>query len=198
MSVKDTLADIGVDTLQEFCQVNDLVEPTLHIIKDKEDAVCVRIARVGTCGYYRTNHIYVGVPLCAHQNPNYSWAGYISDRTPFGVIQHELGHYVDELRSGKANIYTYGVRNGNFSDLIRSESKEPAITSYCTDTMEWFAEIFRLFVTNPDLLRLIRPKAYHALVGKGFKPSTDQSYTEVLEQFRAPDKVFDRLMKLRK
>jgi hypothetical protein len=195
-TVKDILADIGIDTLEEFCDINGIDQPILNIIRDKNHEDCVKISRVGTCGYYRLKKIHVGVPLCAHQNPNYSWAAYISDRTPFGVIQHELGHYVDELKSLKKNIYTID-RSGNFSDLIWSESKEKAITSYAPDKMEWFAEIFRLFVTNPDLLKLIRPKAYEALM-KRFKPITGQTYKEVLEQFQAPPRVFDRLSKLQK
>lgn len=196
MSVKETLADIGIDTLMEFCEANRIKQPTLHIIKEKDHEICVRIKRVGTCGYYRLNNIYVGVPLCAHQNPNYSWAAYISDRTPFGVIQHELGHYVDELRSAKPNIYQ--SRTSNFSDTVRAASKEPAITSYSPNTMEWFAEIFRLYVTNPDLLKLIRPRAYDALYISGLMPIEERSYKEVLEQFGAPPRIFDRLSKLQK
>lgn len=73
-----------------------------------------------------------------------------------------------------------------------------AITSYAPNAMEWFAEIFRLFVTNPDLLKLIRPKAYKAILDSGLKPSTDMVYQEVLEQFKAPPKIYERLEKLRK
>lgn len=196
-TVKEILADIGIDTLKVFCEVNKIKEPVLHIINEKEHEICVRIQRVGTCGYYRLNNIYVGVPLCAHQNPNYSWAAYISDRTPLGVIQHELGHYVDEVRSNKPNIYTR-ERSGNFSDVIRAESKEPAITSYAPDTMEWFAEIFRLFVTNPDLLKLIRPKAYEALIRHKLEPIEYKDYKSVLEEYRAPPKIFERLAKLKR
>jgi len=188
---KKQLANLGVNIATMFCEKNNIRMPTLHILDDENDPEYQKIKRFATCGYYRRNHVYVGVGLCAHQNPNYSWAGFISDRTPYGVIQHELGHHVDEVKTG-VDIY----RNRGamlFSTEIRKRSGEKRITSYCPNDMEWFAEIFRLFVTNPDLLSKIRPKTYAALIDSGLKPVVTLDARTMLMVTSAPPRVFERM-----
>lgn len=189
---KSLLSEIGTGMMRLFCVTNQIPEPGLHLYMEKNHPEAVKIKRVGTCGYYRSHNIHVAVPHCAHNNANYSWPGFISDRTPYGVIQHELGHHIDEVYS---NCNVYRTRSGNFySDKIRAISGEKPITSYSPDTMEWFAEIFRLFVTNPDLLRQIRPKAYAALIAD-FKPIIDKTAGEIMEHWHAPARVFGRMQK---
>ncbi|MBK3799467.1 hypothetical protein GAY33_09545 [Azospirillum brasilense] len=81
------------------------------------------------------------------------------------MLAHELGHHVDVLRSTTVDRY-----RGNFSADLRRQSGEPKLTNYCPDDGEWFAEMFRLFVTNPDLLRGLRPRTHAALIERGFTP----------------------------
>jgi hypothetical protein len=204
MTIKDTLADLGTDTLKEFFAANPSIpEPVLNLYRDVDHTMTRRIKKVGTCGFYRNDVIHVAVPLCASMNPMYSWAGFISDRTPYGVIQHELGHHVDQVLSGfdvysrqpKVTLDNLPLRGGLFSTEIRHKSGEPAITSYSPNTMEWFAEIFRLFVTNPCLLALIRPRAYDALLEAELMPCTDLDERQVLEQFKAPPRIYERMDK---
>lgn len=188
---KKQLANLGVNIATMFCEQNNIRMPTLHILDDENDTEYQKIKRFSTCGYYRRNHMYVAVGLCAHQNPNYSWAGFISDRTPYGVIQHELGHHVDEVKTG---IDIYRNRGAMlFSTEIRQKSGEKRITSYCPDDMEWFAEIFRLFVTNPDLLSKIRPKTYAALIDSGLRPVVTLDAENALMVTSAPPRVFERM-----
>ena len=40
------------------------------------------------------------------------------------------------------------------------------MTGYYPNDNEWFAEMFRLFVTNPDLLRLLRPCTHALMVAR--------------------------------
>lgn len=190
MSIKDTLADLGIDTCVEFCELNEIPQPTLHISRNLADPESRRIKMFATCGYYRNNHIYVSVPLCAHANAMYSWPAFISDRTPYGVIQHELGHHVDQVKTGY-DVYKRH-QAPTYSDKVRAYSQEPAITSYSPNTMEWFAEIFRLFVTNPVLLSMIRPRAYDFLA-RDFTPVGELDAAETLKQFNAPERVFQRM-----
>lgn len=189
---KDYLADLGILLANKFCVVNEIRLPTMNIYRSKDNKMAKAIKAVGTCGYYRSNNIHVAVPHCAYNNPNYSWPAFISDRTPYGVIQHELGHHVDEVMSG-VNIYRHPPGNF-FSDRIRQESGEKPITSYSPNTQEWFAEIFRLFVTNPLLLERIRPLAYAALIVH-FKPAVSLHYVNVLDTFQAPSRIFERTNK---
>jgi hypothetical protein len=102
----------------------------------------------------------------------WSFPGYSVDRTPYGVIQHELGHHADYVKSEKRGSYY-----GDFSINMRATVGEKPLTSYCPNDAEWFAEMFRLFVTNPDLLRLLRPDT-HAAMREHFKPIFDGSWRE--------------------
>lgn len=193
-SIKDTLADIGIDTCMEFCAVNKIPQPSLTILRSEDEDTLdfKRIRRWATCGFYRNSEIKVAVPLCSHQSPMYSWPAYISDRTPFGVIQHELGHHVDEVFSG-FNIYDTKSKKESFSDRLRKITKEKAITSYAPNNSEWFAEIFRLFVTNPDLLKKIRPLTYNQLLESGLEPIEKDDATTVLNRFCAKPHIFKRM-----
>ena len=110
-----------------------------------------RVYNLATCGFYRPTTIHIMVEKCAARGFGgraWSWPGYAVDRTPYGVIQHELGHHVDSIR--------FKAPKAIFSKLIWEESKEAPLTGYLgtdkdevTFYMEWFAENFRLFVTNP-------------------------------------------------
>lgn len=190
---KNFLAEVGSELMTAWCEENNIELPELHLYHEESHPEAKKIKAVATCGYYRRGHIHVSIPACAHKNPGYSWPGFISDRTPYGVIQHELGHHIDQVKSG---LDVYRNRSGRFfSDTIRAISKEPPITSYAPDTMEWFAEIFRLFVTNPDLLKRIRPKAYAAMISQGLKPYFDAPAERILTTWEAPPKVFERMQK---
>lgn len=192
MTKKD-LADVGEMVSREICKANDIPTPCFNIIHDADDPLCRKIKAVGTCGYYRNMIVNVAVPLCAHNNSNYSWPGFISDRTPAGVIAHEVGHHVDQMKSG---IDIYRNRPGQFfSDRIRAISGEKPITSYSPNNSEWFAEIFRLFTMNPDLLKRIRPKAYQALIAHGIKPIVTLDAESLLKTFNAPERVYERMNK---
>jgi hypothetical protein len=64
---------------------------------------------------------------------------------------------------------------------LRGQSGEAAITSYCPNDAEWFAEMFRVFVTNPDLLRLVRPRTHRELASQ-FKPVFDDTWRDRLRE----------------
>ena len=69
---------------------------------------------------------------------------------------------------------------GDYSVKLRAASGEPKLTSYCENDAEWFAEMFRLFVTNSDLLRLLRPKTW-TLLRADFHPVITAPWAEVLQ-----------------
>jgi hypothetical protein len=135
---------------------------------------------VSACAYYRRNTTHICVARCAAigvAGPAWSYPGYTVDRTPYGVLQHELGHHVDVLKGLRKGAYW-----SDFSAVLRGRSGEKAITSYCPNDAEWFAEMFRVFVTNPDLLRIVRPRTYGQLVGSvAFKPVFSDSWRDRLQ-----------------
>ena len=83
-------------------------------------------------------------------------------------------------------------RFGDYSIKMRAEVDEPKLTNYCPNDAEWFAEMFRLFLTNPDLLRYLRPRTYAAL-RRDFEPPEKRSWATVL--FQAPPRTLNAARK---
>lgn len=155
----------------QFCGINDLEIPEIQV-RDPDDWL------VGACAYYRPTYIAICLERCASigfAGPAWSYPGYTVDRTPYGVLAHEIGHHADVSRSPDRK----GRYMGDFSIATRMASAEERLTEYCPNDGEWFAEMFRLFITNPDLLRLLRPKTY-AILCDYFKPSEPRTWRQVL------------------
>lgn len=104
-------------------------------------------------GWYRDGRVTMNLARCRPPTgvPGFSWSfpGYKADLTPVGVVTHEFGHHVD-------------ARFG-FPDLSAWADEAP-VSGYEPDRGEAFAEAFRLFCTNPDLLRQGRPIRWNTLV----------------------------------
>lgn len=169
--------DAGIDLMHRFCAANDLEPPPVDLRPRAGWPF-------GVCAYYRPVRIVVCLEACAQigtAGRSWSYPGYTVDRTPYGVIQHELGHHVDVMLSTQARAY-----QGNFSIDLRKESGEAPISGYCPNDGEWFAELFRVFVTNPDLLRILRPKTFERLSDR-FEPVVKDPWNVVLA--KAPDRT---------
>jgi hypothetical protein len=159
---KAELLDRGRKVMTAFCDLNGILPPTLYPVDASQ-------WNVSACAYWRNNVTHICVARCAAigtAGPAWSYPGYTVDRTPYGVVQHELGHHVDVFKGQRKGSYW-----SDFSAIVRGHAGEKAITSYCPNDAEWFAEMFRVFVTNPDLLRLVRPRTYRELAGAvGLQP----------------------------
>lgn len=174
---KPSLLSRGKDLMAQFCAKNDLPAPAIEEANPDTWAF-------GVCAYYRLNLTTISVKHCAaigYAGMQWSFPGHSVDRTPYGVLQHELGHHVDVFSSTRKGRY-----RGDFSIAMRARVGEEPITSYCPDDGEWFAEMFRLFVTNPDLLSKLRPRT-HAEMMERFKPVFADSWRERLAG--APDRT---------
>lgn len=139
---KRQLFERGKALVANWCQANGVVPPA---IVESADPV-----RFGTCAYYRDGVVYIHVASCAtygRAGRQWSWPGYVVDRTPYGVLAHELGHHTDRQ---------HGPAGGVRSHLWRPLDAKP-LTGYCPNDNEWYAELFRLFCTNPSLFRAVRP-----------------------------------------
>ena len=141
-SSKADLFEMGKAHIAKWCELNVVEPPRVNPRLGTPD--------FGTCAYYREGEIEIWVQSCAavgRFGRQWSYPGYVVDRTPYGVLAHELGHHVDRQ---------HGPAGGVRSHLWRPLDAAP-LTSYCPNDNEWFAELFRLFVTDPDLFRLVRP-----------------------------------------
>jgi hypothetical protein len=152
--------------VKKFLDENHLKYPIVELNSNFSD-----------CGafYYRDNKIVVNISNCSSigkSGMRWSYPGYVIDRTPYGVLCHEIGHYIDKLYSSPKTLFSYECRK---------YSKENKITNYCPNTEEWFAEIFRLFLTNPDFLKVFRPKTFNFIKETGIQYTENRKWQEVLQ-----------------
>ena len=147
----ETLRLEALDILKKFCELNDIPLPKIEFDINKKGGYCGEY-------FYKTKAIKIYPNACARPaiNPVRSWSfpGYFVDRTIFGVICHEFGHYVHHYL-GSPRIGKFGLQ----------------ITSYEPNVDERFAETMKVFLTNPDLLKRYNPERYNYLTVKlGLKP----------------------------
>lgn len=91
----------GRERVTAFCQANQIKPPRIVESDDPQN--------FAQCAYYRDGVIYIHVPSCAQigrAGRQWSYPGYSVDRTPFGVLAHELGHHVDSGVSVQATLHS--------------------------------------------------------------------------------------------
>lgn len=189
MNDKLKLWELGQSRITEFCKSNCLELPTIKL-------VAAQSWKFGFCAYYRMrkpgNAEIVGclenMARIGVSGGSWSYPGHWVDRTPYGVLAHEIGHHVDCVYGKAARGYASG-----FSSKLRLASKESPITGYCPNDGEWFAEIVRLFITNPDLLSRIRPRIFAELLNYGLTPVEPRGALDVLAQ--APQRTLQQVIK---
>ncbi len=181
---RQRLLELGRDRVTAWLAVNPMI-PKVFFFVEPKDGWRGR----GFCGYYRDGVIHVCLEMCARPGRAgmaWSWPGYKIDRTPYGVVAHELGHHVDRSMSVSKSAY-----GGDYSTIIRSAAAEPALTGYCSNTFEWFAEMFRLYVTNPHLLCALRPRTYAQLARIFYQVTPHRSWDRELAATGAPQRTVD-------
>lgn len=144
--------DKGVEIIEDFVSKNPrfrLRDIKLHNInfscgfyEPKDGSLHIDLKRTGRLGF---------------GGMAWSWPGYKIDRTPFGVIVHEFGHHCDYTFSPGG--WTF-ARSAELRALKRGFPKEK-VSGYEPNLGEVFAESFRVYATNPALLRAGAPHSTH-------------------------------------
>jgi len=149
------------ELVAEFCRVNTIPEPL--ILESNRSARWVRF------GFYKaSNHagrgdnwhgaLYYNPRKCRKpvKTPGFAWTytGYKADLTAPGVIAHEMGHHVWECQCRSTNGRHCKSLEAQLAAAWQNETQgEKPTTSYgATRVEEDFAESFKLFLLNPDLL----------------------------------------------
>lgn len=203
----------GVARLNEFCVVNSLPTPHYmhhHDIPDTPDGrmLWLKLSRPSPfvkfrlTGFYEPKQRLILVNLDAVAKPalrptgrTWSYPGYKTDRTAMGVVCHEGGHYVqDMLRHSEGRLSWNAQLDKEWRELLSSCRKR--VTSYEPIPDEAFAETMRLFILNPEMLRLGIPQRYGFISKLGLVPSEMRPYQEVLDgnayYIQAAEKWFAR------
>lgn len=150
-----------------FCEANNITPPV--VLKNSN--------RFHHFGFWWKNEIHINMKACPNpvKEPFRMWSytGYKADRTVTGVIAHEMGHHV-HFNSFKRDYWVerFGTKEMQAAKY-RVSGYEPVVN-------ETIAESMRLFILNPDLLRVIAPPRFELFLELGLKPIVDLKWEEVL------------------
>lgn len=184
---KQLMAARGRVRVGQFCRANELPLPTIELISAAD-------WHVNACAYYRKDRIRICLEHCARSARsdvdyrNWNWPGSTTDREPYGVLCHELGHHLDVYGGSSDLEQSY---SSDYGGKVCARSGEQAISGYCPNDAEWFAEMARVFITNHALLLAVRPRTWEILMERWMPVSDDDWRAELGEG--VPDRVIRAL-----
>ena len=170
---KKILMTKGYKLIDQFLSINKIPLPKI--------AIDNKINATG-CYCILSRDIYINLKACSTptKKPGYRWSfpGYKADLTPIGVLTHEIGHYIHYK-------IDYSNLSKNLNNLwLRQTENEKSITSYDKNNCvsEQIAESLKVFITNPNLLKVGRPIRYNFLVNEfNLIPLHDEPWQEILK-----------------
>lgn len=161
------LYDKAIADIRKFCKKNRIAMPNIDIV----DTVAKN--KKAWCGWYvwGSDDITVVPRACITiaTTPGHRWhyPRYYNDLSIYGVICHEFGHYVHFKRLLKYDKASFKY--------------EAPLSKYENNYIETIAEIVKLLVVNPDLLRRVNPRRYEFITDIcKLKPATTQTWKERL------------------
>src|SRR5437868_3800386 len=99
---QDQLYEFGKSTCEVFLDVNELAHPAYT---NKTLPTAEKPRGSYGCGHYLSGRqlVWVNAAVCAKPargTPRkFSFPGNVTDRTPVGVVAHEVGHHIDHILS---------------------------------------------------------------------------------------------------
>lgn len=156
--------------IRQFMELNGLGRLRVELLSSRG----LPFADGPELGYYlrETGAVTVHLDRCLPPRDGFSWVGHATDVTEAGIVAHEIGHALEERLGWQVVSRAMWAWSND----------EPTLTNYrARRTTEDFAEVVRLLILNPELLRLLRPRRYRFLtVNAGVKLSETRSWREVL------------------
>jgi hypothetical protein len=177
-AVKEVTKQIGT-----FLDINSIPHPKVELNETSNK---------GSYGAYYSNSnkiiLYPKNTKPPVKTPGYAWSytGYKSDCTFGGVFAHELGHYIDYYYGRKLNSYQWSVKAPFVKDVLNIERPVSGYVNKFrnknTKYGEATAEMFKLFILNPDLLKQGRPHSYNMIVNNmKLQPVVSESWEYILQ-----------------
>lgn len=171
---KEELFALGKKIVEEFADVNNLLMPRINKIgfnyRFPDNRGCYHLGEIEICMDNCSD------PVKGEPVRRWTYPCYKADVTALGVLAHEFGHHV----AFKKNLRVPQIGS---------------VSGYESNHHEVSAESLRLFILNPDLLRVIAPVRYLYLMGH-LKPVVTQPWREVLQG--AGNRYFEVIEKFEK
>lgn len=165
---KQELYSDGLLLVKTFLRKNNFYRTPVFEVKNemKDYGLCHEV------GLIQVNLTLAKYPM---KNPGYSWSypGYKSDLTPIGILSHETGHWVQH-QLGKR----FQEQRARWYYVLKIEQP---VSGYEPSPTEAFAEAMKLFISNPDLLRVGRPIRYKFIESLGLKGVFKGDWRSVLK-----------------
>ena len=173
-----------------FLDVNSIPHPKFKLFANAHSH-----RYYGMCRYEsRVVEVYVNScrTPCSERGYSWSYPGWKADVTPGGVLRHELGHWIMSQKGfifkdrtldlNKKFMRSNGICPSSMIEATRvAILEEASVSSYEPNVDEVFAEALKVYMINPDLLRVGRPLRYDIIrIHLGIQPTETRSWKEVL------------------
>jgi hypothetical protein len=183
--VREQIYQYGLPLMRRFFEANGISIPAFYRYSDthlmtermrEELELKSQVSDGASYGLYFDSNVFVNVTKSRLpvQNPGgmaWSYPCWKTDRTAIGILAHECGHHADE-ETGLPG------RSKQWKEVCEKGRK---LTSYEPKIYEAWAETMRLFILNPDLLRLGIPHRYKFITEVvKLIPSETRPWQEVL------------------
>lgn len=172
----------ALDYTKEFLRFNDIPPVTEYLWAPDDSKKPVGKNPWHDKGWYWFGTLFVNlkrsrVPV---KVPGFAWSftGSKADLTAPGVLAHETGHHAHYQLDKRGGT---GAAHLLMCDLSDVKKEEPPVSGYEPNLYEVMAEMVRLFILNPSLLKEGRPLRWALLRDNlGLRPLHDAPWREVL------------------
>ena len=134
---KEELFNTANELVSEFLTVNPQIP---------KPSICIN-NKMNMYGQAKGKIVIINLQKCrtSVRVPGYSWSfsGYKADLTPIGVLTHEMGHVAHNF-----------IGKQYSAPVTKLRKLEPQVSSYEPNCSETIAEATKLFISNPNLLKL--------------------------------------------
>jgi len=133
-------------------------------------------------GWYWNGVLFVNINRARPptKTPGFAWSftGFKADMTAPGILAHETGHHIHFEINKRIDVKHQQVLINNLKLIAKHELP---VSGYEPNPYEVMAEMCRLFILNPNLLRVGRPIRYVFLTQVlKLQPSHDVPWRDVL------------------
>jgi|688.fasta_scaffold01889_20 hypothetical protein len=163
---------IGKTKLELFAEAQILLKDFLILNPQIPTPTIKVVDTLPAHGQATKRTIKINIKKCAvaTKTPGFKWSypGYKADLTPIGVLCHELGH-----------IIHFNIQRDYDKYVPKVRKKESKVSSYEPNIWETIAESTKLFISNPNLLKVGRPYRFEMLTEFiGVQPVHDTDWHE--------------------